>query len=157
MANINQTVVQTAQAPSDALRTTSSDVLLEQQVLNAYQQALKNPMVITLQNRLRFTTVFLIVLVIILVLFWIYYVFITPRVDGDYIDPLQGTQYKFESTYSGVRIYREGNELAIAKRVDDHVFENTTQKQLLVWYNNLVMFYDLEDLTKSQLFVKKIE
>lgn len=149
--------------PSVALTTQTDDVAVEQQSQKVYETMLKSPMVVKMQQRLQFITVFLIVIILILVVWWIYRVFLVPVIDGNYIDPTKGDTYELRSSIWGklTIIHQPKNSDRAtnyyAKSIDDHVYVDEGRRQLVVWYADLVMFYDMDDLTKSLGFIKKIE
>ena len=87
--------------PSVALTTQTDDVAVEQQSQKVYETMLKSPMFVKMQQRLQFITVFLIVIILILVVWWIYRVFLVPVIDGNYIEPTKGDTYELRSSIWG--------------------------------------------------------
>ena len=42
------------------------------------------------------------------------------------------------------------------KKIDEHIFVIEDFRRIVVWFNDAVTFYDLDDPTKSLGFAKKI-
>ncbi len=145
------------QAAVDALSTQTPQELTEQQLESMYEKIKQSPIVVRLEQKIGILAAFLIGLIIILAIYWIYFVFIVQRVDGEYVDPSTNKLYTFETSFNNVKVYQGEDLLMKTKIIDGHVFVNEEQGKLLLWYNNLVMFYNMEDLKTATMFVKRVE
>lgn len=151
----------TNESPADALNSASIETTQENRQKTVEETVAANPIVAKINQRLPIWAVLIIVFILIFVMYCIYRIFIVRELIGEFVDPNKNERYVFIQHIFGhdhVDYYPDANHLIkyTMKKIDEHIFVIEDFRRIVVWFNDAVTFYDLDDPTKSLGFAKKI-